>query len=90
VTNHIYLLAIEGLFTQGWRTGRTVGESIGGIREMDSSGRAGFDTIHSRPDPTRSTDCDMSILNGRDLWIVLAASKDAIQLKKRGFIGTDG
>ena len=32
-----YLLEIEGLFTQGWRPGRTVGESVGGILEMDSS-----------------------------------------------------
>ena len=37
VTYHAYLLDIEGLFTQGSRPGRTVGESVGGILEMDSS-----------------------------------------------------
>jgi len=37
VTCHPYLLEIEGLFTQGWRPGRTVGESVDGILEMDSS-----------------------------------------------------
>jgi len=37
VTCHPYLLEIEGLFTEGWRPGRTVGESVGGILEMDSS-----------------------------------------------------
>ena len=37
VTGHAYLLEIEGLFTQGSRPGRTFGESVGGILEMDSS-----------------------------------------------------
>ena len=37
VTCHPDLLEIEGLFTQGWRLGRTVGESVGEILEMDSS-----------------------------------------------------
>jgi len=37
VTCHAYLLEIEGLFTQGSRPGRTVGEWVGGIIEMDSS-----------------------------------------------------
>jgi len=32
-----YLLEIEGLLTQGSRPGRTFGESVGGILEMDSS-----------------------------------------------------
>ena len=32
-----YLLEIDGLLTQGWRPGRTFGESVGGILEMDSS-----------------------------------------------------
>ena len=31
------LLEIEGLFTQGSRPGRTVGESVGGVFEMDNS-----------------------------------------------------
>jgi hypothetical protein len=37
VTSHPYLLEIEGLFTQGSRPRRTVGESVGWISEMDSS-----------------------------------------------------
>jgi len=37
VTCHAYLLEFEGLFTHGSRHGRTVGESVGGILEMDSS-----------------------------------------------------
>ena len=32
-----HLLEIEGLFTQGWRPGRTVGASVGGISEIDSA-----------------------------------------------------
>ena len=32
-----YLFEIEGLFTQGSRPGRTFGESVGVIVEMDSS-----------------------------------------------------
>ena len=32
-----YVLEIEGLLTQGSRPGRTFGESVGGILEMDSS-----------------------------------------------------
>jgi hypothetical protein len=35
-TCHPYLLEIEGLLTQGWRPGRIVGESVGGILEMDT------------------------------------------------------
>ena len=31
-----YLLEIEGLLTEGSRPGRTFGESVGGILEMDS------------------------------------------------------
>jgi hypothetical protein len=54
VTCHPYLLEIEGLFTQGWRLGRTVGESVVGILEMDSSdwsnGIARYHTIDTRPD----------------------------------------
>ena len=37
MTCPFYLLEIEGLFTQGSRPGRTFGESVGGILEMDSS-----------------------------------------------------
>jgi len=37
VPGNAYVLEIEGLFTQGWRPGRTSGESVGGIFEMDSS-----------------------------------------------------
>ena len=37
VTSHPDLLEIDGLFTQGWQTGRTSGESVGGMFEMDSS-----------------------------------------------------
>ena len=38
VIRHPYLLETEGLFTvtQGWRPGRTFGESVGGNFEMDS------------------------------------------------------
>ena len=37
VSGNPYLLEIDGLFTQGWRPGRTVGDSVGGIFEADSS-----------------------------------------------------
>ena len=37
VTGHAYLLEIEGLFTQGSQAGRTSGESVGGIFEMEST-----------------------------------------------------
>jgi hypothetical protein len=53
VTCHPYLLEIEGPFTQGWRPGRTVGESVGGILEMDSSDWSNgirYHTIDTRPD----------------------------------------
>jgi len=40
VTRYADLLGIEGLFTQGSRPGRTFGESVGGIFEMDSSDRS--------------------------------------------------
>jgi len=52
VTCHPYLLEIEGLFTQGWRPGRTVGESVGGIFEMDSSDWSNgirYHTFDTRP-----------------------------------------
>ena len=48
-----YLLEIEGLFTQGWRPGRTVGESVGGIFEMDGSDWSNgirYHTFDTRPD----------------------------------------
>jgi len=53
VTCHPYLLETEGLFTQGWRPGRTVGESVGGIFEMDSSDWSNgirYHTFDTRPD----------------------------------------
>jgi len=37
VTSNADLLEIEGLFTQGSRPGRTVGDSVDGIFETDSS-----------------------------------------------------
>jgi hypothetical protein len=33
LTCQAYLLEIDGLLTQGWRPGRTLGESVGGISE---------------------------------------------------------
>jgi len=53
VTSHPYLLEIEGLFTQGWRPGRTVGESVGGMFKMDSydwSNGIRYHTFDTRPD----------------------------------------
>ena len=35
VTGHPYLLEIDGLFTQGSRTDRTLGESVGVIFALD-------------------------------------------------------
>ena len=35
--SHAEILDIEGLFAQGSRSGRTFGESVGGILEMESS-----------------------------------------------------
>jgi hypothetical protein len=50
---HPYLFEIEGQFTQGWRPGRTLGESVGGISKWTVLiGRTGFNTIASLPDPT--------------------------------------
>jgi len=55
MTSHAYLLVIEGLCTQGWRPGWTVGESVGGIPKVDSSDRSnGLDDMSSIPDPTLS------------------------------------
>jgi hypothetical protein len=53
VTSHPYLLETEVLFTLGWRTGPTVGESVGGIVEMDSSDLSSgirYHTFDTRPD----------------------------------------
>jgi len=53
VTGHPYLLEIDGLFTQGPRPGRTFGESVGGILEMDSSdwsNRIRYHTFDTRSD----------------------------------------
>jgi hypothetical protein len=55
VIGHPEILKIEGQFTQGSSSGRTLGESVDEIFEMDSSdwlGRTGFDTILSAPHPT--------------------------------------
>jgi len=52
-TSPVYLLEIEGLFTQGRRPGRTVGESVGGIFEMDSSDWSNgirYHIFETRPD----------------------------------------
>jgi hypothetical protein len=45
VRGTLYLLVIEGIFTQGWRPGRAVGESVGGILEMDISDWSERDSI---------------------------------------------
>jgi hypothetical protein len=48
-----YLLEIEGLLTPGSRPGRTFGESVGGILEMDSSDWSSgirHHTFDTRPD----------------------------------------
>jgi hypothetical protein len=37
ITRYADHLRIEGLFTQGWRPGRTFGEAVGEILETDSS-----------------------------------------------------
>ena len=37
VTRHAEILRIEGLFTQGSRPGRTFGELVGGIFDLDCS-----------------------------------------------------
>jgi len=49
----VYLLEIEGLLTEGSRPGRTIGESVGGILEMDSSDWLNgirYQTFDTRPD----------------------------------------
>jgi hypothetical protein len=48
-----YLLEIEGLFTQGSRPGRPVGESVGGISNMGSSDLSDdirYHVFDTRPD----------------------------------------
>ena len=53
MTCHPEIVEIEGLFTEGWRPGRTFGESVGGIFEMDSSDRANgirYHTVDTRSD----------------------------------------
>jgi hypothetical protein len=37
VTGHPYLLESDGLFTEGWRPGRTFGKSVGVIFALDCS-----------------------------------------------------
>jgi len=53
VTCHAYRIEIEGLLTQGSRPGRTVGEAVGGILDMDSSDWSNgiqYHIIDTRPD----------------------------------------
>ena len=53
MTGHVYLLETEGLFTQGKRPGRTAGERVGGIFEMDRSDWSNgirYHTFDTRPD----------------------------------------
>jgi len=53
LTGQVYLLEIEGLFTQCSRPGRTVGGSVGGIFEMDSSDWSNgiqYQILGTRPD----------------------------------------
>ena len=53
MTSHPYLLDIEGLFTQGWRPGRIVGKTVGGILKMDSSDWSNgirYRIVFTRPD----------------------------------------
>ena len=53
VTCDAYRLGIEGLYTQGSRRGRTVGEPVGGIIEIDSSdfrNEIRYQTFDTRPD----------------------------------------
>jgi hypothetical protein len=53
VTSHAETLEIEGLFAQGSRPGRTLGESVGGILEMDNSdwsNRIQYRILDIRPD----------------------------------------
>jgi hypothetical protein len=60
VTTHAYLLEIEGLFTQGSRSGRILGESVGGSLEMDSSDWSNGIRYHifdTRPDTESKSAC---------------------------------
>ena len=53
VTRNADLLEIDGLFAQGSRPGRTVGESVGGSFGMDSSDWSNgirYHTFVTRPD----------------------------------------
>ena len=53
LTRQAYLLEIDGLLTQGWRPGRTVGGSVGGIYEMycsDWSNGIQYQVFDTRPD----------------------------------------
>jgi hypothetical protein len=53
VTGHAEILEIEGLFTEGSRPGRTFGEAVGEIFEMDSSDWSNalrYHTIDTRSD----------------------------------------
>jgi hypothetical protein len=61
IPGNAYLLEIEGLFTHGSRTGRTVGTSVAGICQMDTSDwsngmRMRYHTFDTRPDTEFITD----------------------------------
>jgi len=53
LTGQVYLLEIEGLFTQGSQPGRTVGGSVDGMFEMDCSDWSNgirYHVVDTRPD----------------------------------------
>jgi hypothetical protein len=63
-------LEIEGLFTQGSQPGRTIGESVGVILEMDSSDWSNgirYHIIDTRPDTEfeRLSDIDLIGFGGK-------------------------
>jgi hypothetical protein len=53
LTGHAYLLEIQGLFTQGWRSGRSFAESVGGFLRVDSAAGSNgirYNIFDTRPD----------------------------------------
>jgi len=53
LTGHPEMLEIEGQFTEGLSSGRTLGESVGGVFELDSydwSNGVRYHTFATRPD----------------------------------------
>jgi len=62
LTGQVYLLEIEGLFTQGSRPGRTVGGLVGGIFGMDRSDWSNgnqYQVFDTRPDTDFKLNCIM-------------------------------